>query len=78
MRWIRAGVVGLVFATIALVAVSAVQSELGMASVFTQRGPSNTGPGAFTAAVTGPALVAAVAGFVVGFLYWLRGPGTKN
>jgi len=25
--------------------------------------------------VTGPALVAAVAGFLIGFLYWLRGPG---
>ena len=34
MRWIRAGVVGLVFATIALVAVSAVQTALGLASVF--------------------------------------------
>ena len=78
MRWIRAGVVGLVFATIALVAVSAVQSALGMASVFTQQSPAGIGnAGAFSAAVTGPALVVAVAGFVIGFLYWLRGPGGK-
>ena len=34
MRWIHAGVGGLVFATIALVAVTAVQSALGMPSVF--------------------------------------------
>jgi hypothetical protein len=75
MRWIRAGVVGLVFATIALVAVSAVQSALGMASVFSRQGSPGSGASAFTAAVTGPALVAAVAGFLIGFLYWLRGPG---
>jgi hypothetical protein len=76
MRWIRAGVIGLVFATIALVAVSAVQTALGLASVFTEQSRSGTGGlGAVTAAVTGPALVAAVAGFLIGFLYWLRGPG---
>lgn len=78
MRWIRAVVVGLVVATISLVAVSAVQSALGMASVFSQKGPAGAGGvGAATAAVTGPPLVAAVAGFLVGFLYWLRGPGGK-
>jgi len=73
MRWLRAAVVGLVFAVIGLVAVVAVQAALGMSTVFSGSG----GLGAVSIELSGPAVVATVAGFMVGFLYWFRGPGRK-
>jgi len=71
MRWIRAAIVGLVVAVIALVAVTVAQSALGL----TRSAPPGSSASSQTfssVGVSGLALVAGLAGFLIGFVYDIR------
>ena len=75
MRWIRAAIVGLVVAVISLVAVTAVQSVLGSGEAISLTSTSNAGRGFFAPGVSVAALVAAIAGFLLGFTYEFKRSG---
>ena len=72
MRWTRAVIVGLVVAVIALVAVTVVQSALGLTSSRSLSSSTITGPALGSIGISDLALIASVAGFLIGFVYDFR------